>query len=280
MPTKTLPQIMGILNVTPDSFSDGGHFLSHKNAIKHALKLITDGADILDIGGESTRPNASVISPAEEQQRVIPVIKAITSEAHKRGVKISIDTRNASTMRAALDAGADIINDVSALSHDVDSLKIAAASNAQIVLMHMLGTPQTMQDNPVYKNVVQDVFEYLEQRINACVIAGISKSRIIADPGLGFGKTVEHNIALLANAHVFQKLDVPILIGASRKTFLAKMAGISAKISEGESRLPASLAAAIMAVQQGAQILRVHDALETRQALRVWQGLHHIDKPV
>jgi dihydropteroate synthase len=265
---------MGIINVTPDSFSDGGQNFLPEKAIQYALQLMEDGADILDIGGESTRPNAHIITPNEEQRRVIPVIRAVKSQAQQRGIKISVDTRNATTMRAALDSGADIINDVSALTHDANSLAIAAASNAQIILMHMQGTPQTMQNNPVYKNVVQDVFEYLEQRIIICVAAGISKSRIIADPGLGFGKTVDHNVALLTHVHEFQKLGVPVLIGASRKSFLAKLAGLNNE----QSRLPASLAAAITATQQGAQILRVHDVAQTLQMLRVWQGLHHIDK--
>ena len=268
-----LPLLMGILNVTPDSFSDGGKFYSLENAVSQGLQLMDDGADILDIGGESTRPNAEIIVPDIEQQRVIPVISALKPEAEKRGVKISIDTRNASTMREAVKAGADIINDVSALTHDAMSLKSAAATNAQIILMHMQGTPQTMQQNPKYENVVQDVYKYLEQRIKDCIAAGIAKSRLIIDPGLGFGKTVEHNITLLSHAREFQKLGVPVLIGASRKSFLAKLAGLNNE----QSRLPASLAAAITATQQGAQILRVHDVVETRQALTVWQAFAHID---
>lgn len=269
----TLPKLMGILNVTPDSFSDGGQFYNAENAIKHGLQLMEDGADILDIGGESTRPNSQIISPQEEQQRVLPVIAALKPNAQKRGVKISIDTRNASTMRAAVDAGADIINDVSALTHDPDSLKTAANTHAQIILMHMQGTPQTMQNNPTYGDVVKEVYDYLEQRIAACTSAGISKSRIIIDPGLGFGKTVEHNVALLTHAAAFQKLGVPVLIGASRKSFLATLAGLK----NGQSRLPVSLAAAIMATQQAAQYLRVHDVAETKQALTVWQAFAHID---
>ena len=269
----TIPLIMGILNVTPDSFSDGGKFHSMKDAVAHGMHLIADGADIVDIGGESTRPNAELVSPDIEQQRVLPVIFALKDEAQRRRVKISIDTRNATTMREAVKAGADIINDVSALTHDPDSLKTAAATNAQIVLMHMQGTPQTMQDNPIYKDVVKDVYAYLEKRIADCVAAGIAKSRLIVDPGLGFGKTVEHNVALLTYAREFQKLGVPVMIGASRKSFLAKLAGLNLE----QSRLPASLTAAIIAARQGAQILRVHDVAETKQALTVWQAFAHLD---
>ncbi|MBY0429307.1 MAG: dihydropteroate synthase [Alphaproteobacteria bacterium] len=319
------PLIMGILNVTPDSFSDGGKFYSVENAVAQGIQMMVDGANIIDIGGESTRPNSEIISPELEQQRVLPVITALKPEAQKRGIIISIDTRNASTMREAVKAGAELINDISALTHDTDSLKTAAATNAQIILMHMQGTPQTMQQNPKYENVVQDVFKYLEQRIADCVAAGIAKSRLIIDPGLGFGKTVEHNIALLSHAREFQKLGVPVLIGASRKSFLAKLSSIEidestrgsgtplplreglgagsaktnepltkknqllSKLSKGFSilsrkgrgsphnLLPASLAAAIMAASQGAQILRVHDVAETREALTVWQAFAHID---
>lgn len=269
----SLPRIMSILNVTPDSFSDGGQFYDAQAAITHGLQLMADGADILDIGGESTRPNSQIITPDVEQQRVIPVIRALKPEAQKRGIKISIDTRNASTMRAAIDAGADIINDVSALTHDPDSLRVAASTHAQIILMHMQGTPQTMQVNPSYDDVVKEVYDYLQQRIAACMTAGIDKTRIIVDPGLGFGKTVEHNVTLLSRASQFQKLGVPVLIGASRKSFLGTLAGLK----NGQSRLSVSLAAAIMAAQQGAQILRVHDVAETKQALTVWQAFAHID---
>ena len=264
---------MGILNVTPDSFSDGGSFYSLKDAVAHGIQLMDDGADIIDIGGESTRPNADIIPPHEEQLRVLPVIAALKPTAQKRGIKISIDTRNASTMREAVKAGADIINDVSALTHDADSLKTAATTHAQIILMHMQGTPQTMQNNPTYQDVVADVYAYLEQRIAACVAAGIAKSRLIIDPGLGFGKTVEHNVTLLNHAREFQKLGLPVLIGASRKSFLAKLAGLNIE----QSRLPASLVAAIIAAQHGAQILRVHDVAETKQALMIWQAFAHID---
>ena len=268
-----LPLIMGILNVTPDSFSDGGKFYSVNDAVTQGIQMMDDGADIIDIGGESTRPNSEIVTPELEQKRVLPVITALKPEAQIRGVKISIDTRNASTIREAVKAGADIINDVSALTHDADSLKTAASTNAQIILMHMQGTPQTMQNNPTYKDVVEDVYKYLEQRIADCVAAGIAKSRLIIDPGLGFGKTVEHNIALLTHAREFQKLGVPVLIGASRKSFLAKLAGLN----NVQSRLPASLAAAIIATLQGAQILRVHDVAETKQALIISQAFAHID---
>jgi dihydropteroate synthase len=260
MDKPPFPSIMGIINVTPDSFSDGGQFFDAQKAIEHGLKLIDEGADILDIGGESTRPNATPVTAIEEQQRILPVITALSKK-----IKVSVDTCNASTMQAACDAGADIINDVSALTHDPDSLKIAVVSNARIVLMHMHGTPQTMQDNPHYKNVVQDVYDYLEERIAACMIAGIEKKRLVIDPGIGFGKTPEHNIALLGHAREFKKLGVPVMIGASRKSFISAITGAAAN-----DRLPGSLAAAIMAYQQSAQILRVHDVKETRQALLMW----------
>jgi dihydropteroate synthase len=264
------PLIMGILNVTPDSFSDGGQFMDTQQAVDHGLRLAGEGADILDIGGESTRPNATPVTTDEEQKRILPVITALK----KHNIKISVDTRNAGTMRMAIDAGADIINDVSALTHDANSLPTVAASSAQIVLMHMRGTPQTMQHAPHYQNVLQEVYDYLEARIAACVIAGIKKDRLIVDPGIGFGKTPEHNVTLLSNARIFRKLGVPVMIGASRKSFISALTGAAA-----HDRLSGSLAAAIMAYQQGAHIIRVHDVKETRQALMFWQALGDIDKP-
>lgn len=267
------PLLMGIINVTPDSFSDGGQFLSPDAAIEHGLRLIDEGADIIDIGGESTRPYAEIIHPDEECSRVIPVIAGLKPHAITRGIAISIDTRNARTMHKAIQAGADMINDISALTHDPDSIKVAAGCHARIILMHMQGTPQTMQKHPHYHDVVKDVCDYLKQRIHACTHAGIATSRIIIDPGLGFGKTVEHNIALFNNIATFKNLGTPVLIGASRKSFLATIAGLK----DGQSRLATSLAASIMAAGQGADILRVHDIAETRQALTVWQGLGRID---
>jgi len=259
------PYLMGVVNVTPDSFSDGGKFLSAQQAIDHAKRLIDEGADIIDIGGESTRPGAAPVSVQEEMDRVLPVIEAL-----KNGGKlISIDTRNAATMQAALNAGAGMINDVTALS-GAESLKIAAHHKAMICLMHMQGTPQTMQHDPQYNNVVQEVFDYLQQRIETCLAAGIAKDRIIIDPGIGFGKNLSHNLELLRNADTFCELDVPVLLGLSRKRFIAD---ILQQDVPAQDRLPGSLAAALYGLQQGVQILRVHDISATKQALAVFQAL-------
>lgn len=261
-----LPHLMGIVNVTPDSFSDGGAYLVTEKAISHALRLMDEGANSIDIGGESTRPHASPLSPDEEQARVLPVLAGLAQEAAQRGIKLSIDTRHASTMKTALNEGASIINDVSALTHDPASLQVAVQSNAQIVLMHMQGTPQTMQTKPHYENVVEDVFAYLQKRIAACEAAGIKKEHLIADPGIGFGKTPEHNITLLRNVDRFQALGVPILIGASRKSFIEALTGPCPP----DQRLGGSLAAALAAAQRGARYLRVHDVKETRQMLALY----------
>lgn len=263
--TSTIPLLMGVLNVTPDSFSDGGQFMDAHRASFHARRMMDEGADIIDIGGESTRPNATPLSPHDELQRVIPVIEAIREEAQKRQVLLSIDTRNAATMRAAMAAGAIIINDVSALTHDTQSISVVAETGAHVVLMHMQGTPQTMQDNPQYKNVVVDVTRYLESRIHACVAAGISKEKIIADVGIGFGKTPQHNVALIKNTYAFHILGVPLLVGTSRKSFISAVAGECA----AEQRLGGSIASALHAARQGAQILRIHDVAATRQALLI-----------
>lgn len=263
------PHIMGIVNVTPDSFSDGGHFYKADAAIAHGLKLIDDGANILDIGGESTRPHAATVTAEEEQARVLPVIKGLAAEAAKKGVQISIDTRNYRTMRAALDAGASIINDISALTHDGTAPASLANSNARIVLMHMQGSPATMQEAPHYKDVVQEVHDYLAARIQACASAGIARERLIVDPGIGFGKNRDHNIALLKNLARFAELGVPILVGASRKSFIAHVAGDA----RADQRLGGSLAVALHAAATGAAILRVHDVQETRQALLLQAAL-------
>jgi dihydropteroate synthase len=261
----TLPLLMGIINVTPDSFSDGGAFADATAAIRHGRQLMDEGAAILDIGGESTRPGAAVIAPEEEQRRILPVIAGLRDEAAKRGVALSLDSRNAATMRAGLKVGVNCLNDISALTHDPESLRVAAQSDARIILMHMQGTPQTMQKNPYYKDVVEDVFAYLQNRITDCMNAGIARERLIADPGLGFGKTAEHSVALLKNLSRFRALGVPLLIGASRKSFITAMAGTA----EPRRRLGGSLAAALYAANMGAHILRVHDVAEHRQALMI-----------
>jgi dihydropteroate synthase len=258
-------EIMGIVNVTPDSFSDGGRYLQADTAIAHGKQLIADGATILDIGGESTRPGSAPVAPATEIARVVPVIEALA----ELGVPLSIDTRNAETMAAALAAGARIVNDVSALTHDSRSIDIVANSDCRIVLMHMQGTPQTMQDNPTYGDVVEDVYAWLESRVSVVRESGIAAHRIIVDPGIGFGKTVDHNIALLRNLAKFRALGT-VMVGLSRKQFIARL-------SQGEAadrRLGGSIAAALFAAQNGADILRVHDAAETAQAVRVWQALN------
>ena len=258
------PVLMGIVNVTPDSFSDGGLYDSKEDAIAHAAELAAAGAAIVDIGGELTRPGSDQVEEGEELARIVPVIEGLNG-LH---AVISIDTRKAAVAQAAAKAGAKIFNDVSALSFDPDSLKTAAATGLAVVLMHAQGEPKTMQDDPRYADVVLDVFDYLKARIEAAVAAGIDRSRIAADPGLGFGKTLAHNLALLAHTSLLHGLGVPLLIGASRKRFIQGVAGGA----EPQAREPGSQAAAIVAAAQGAQILRVHDVAGSRQALGVWRA--------
>lgn len=255
---------MGIVNVTPDSFSDGGQHLAHSEAIAHAQQLISDGAHILDIGGESTRPGAAAVSEEEELARVIPVIEALSAEA----VPISIDTCKLSVMQAALASGATIVNDINALQTD-GALKFLAKNPAAICLMHKQGNPQTMQHSPQYTNVLQEVFDFLQQRISAAQSAGIAVERLVIDPGFGFGKSLEHNLALLKNLHTFTTLGVPVLAGLSRKSMLGAMTGRAV-----HDRLSASVAAALIAVQRGAAIVRVHDVKETVDALRIWNAVN------
>jgi dihydropteroate synthase len=262
--TLDRPRLMGVVNVTPDSFSDGGRYLAPDAAVAHALQLEAEGADILDIGGESTRPGAEPIGVEEECRRVLPVIEALAGRAR---VPLSIDTRNAEVMRRAAEAGARLINDVSALTHDPQSLEVAARTGLPLILMHAQGDPRTMQANPTYGDVVLDVYDMLEARIAACEAAGIARERLIVDPGIGFGKTLAHNLALLGGLSNFHGLGCPILLGASRKSFIGKLTGAPAG-----DRLPGSLAAALTGASQGVQILRVHDVAATRQALAVWEG--------
>lgn len=259
------PHVMGIINVTPDSFSDGGKFFNPDKAIEHGLRLGREGARILDIGGESTRPNAEVIDVAEEIRRVVPVIEGLKGAVPW----ISIDTRNAATMEAALAAGANAINDISALSHDRNSLDVAAEAKVPVFLMHMQGTPQTMQKNPSYNNVVEDIFQYLQQRIKICETRRIETKMLVCDPGLGFGKTLEHNLAILRNIKRFHDLGVPIMLGASRKSFLEKISGGA----KPEERVSGSIAAALWGLSQGVQIYRVHDVKETVAAFKTWQAI-------
>jgi dihydropteroate synthase len=255
------PIVMGIVNATPDSFSDGGAHFDAGSAIAHATAMIQAGAGIVDIGGESTRPSAIPVPVDEEIRRVVPVIAGIRAA----GVTTSIDTRNAQTMQAALDAGATMINDVSALTHDPDSLAVAARATGPVVLMHMQGEPATMQQAAAYDDVVLDVYDELETRIATALAAGIALERIVIDPGIGFGKTVAHNLALLDQLSLFHGLSVPLLVGVSRKGFIARLSADEPV----DRRLGGSLAAGLAAVAQGAQIIRVHDVPETLQALRV-----------
>ena len=260
------PRIMAVINVTPDSFSDGGKNFDANAAIQAGQEMAAAGADIIDVGGVSTRPGASPPSEAEELARVLPVIEALAGA----GLVLSIDTRRARVMAAALKAGAKVINDISALSADPDSLAVAAESEAPVVLMHMQGDPETMQQAPAYEHVSLDVFDYLESRIADCVAAGVARDRLIIDPGIGFGKTVEHNLQILGDLALFHGLGCPLLVGLSRKYFIGAL-------SAGEpaaARLPGSIAGALHAISQGAQIVRVHDAGETSQAIKVWQAIH------
>lgn len=257
------PLIMGILNVTPDSFSDGGQFSNFDSAVIHAQKMVEDGADIIDVGGESTRPGADAVSVDMELQRVIPVIEKLSQEID---IPISIDTSKATVMYEAIHAGASMINDVCALQNE-DSMSVAASLDVPICLMHMQGTPVSMQKNIAYQNVVNDVLEFLEQRIKACVAAGVTKNNIIIDPGFGFGKTLEHNLALLDSLAAFADLGYPVLAGLSRKSMLESLSGRAVN-----NRLAGSLALALIAVNNGASILRVHDVAESRDFLAVSQA--------
>ena len=255
---------MGVLNVTPDSFSDGGRFFGDDAALARARRMIEDGADIVDIGGESTRPGAAPVSEDEELSRVIPVIEALRDDR----VPVSVDTRRARVMREALAAGASMINDVEALESP-GALEAVAQSNCAVCLMHKKGDPETMQRAPRYDDVVGEVKAYLAARIAAAERAGIGRERILADPGFGFGKTAAHNLELLRRLEEFGALGVPVVAGLSRKSMLGVITG-----EPVEERLAASIAAALLAAQRGAKILRVHDVRETREALAVWQALH------
>ncbi|HEX2827899.1 MAG TPA: dihydropteroate synthase [Burkholderiales bacterium] len=257
------PLLMGVVNVTPDSFSDGGLYASRDAAIAHAKTLIEEGADILDIGGESTRPGAAPVSLDDERRRVLPVIEALTD----CGVPVSVDTRKPALMREALAAGASLVNDISAAEGE-GALAAIAATNAAVCLMHKQGDPQTMQQAPQYEDVVREVRDYLAGRAAAAMAAGIARDRIVLDPGFGFGKTFDHNLALLGNLHELTALGFPVLAGLSRKAMLGKITG-----REPVHRVYASVAAALFAIERGARIVRVHDVTATRDALLVWQTL-------
>jgi dihydropteroate synthase len=258
--------LMGIVNVTPDSFSDGGRFLSADAAVQHALEQIRDGADMIDVGGESTRPKATPVSETEELRRVLPVIEGL---AGRVTVPISIDTMKPSVARAALRAGASIVNDVAANREDDTMWRAVAEAGAGYVLMHMQGTPQTMQEAPDYQDVVAEVGAFFEERLARLEQSGVGLDQVVLDVGLGFGKTVGHNLQLLAQLDSFTKWRRPLLLGASRKSFIPRVAG-EAGVAE---RLPGSLACACWGARHGVNIVRAHDVAATRQALRVSEAI-------
>lgn len=262
------PVVMGILNVTPDSFSDGGAFTDPRQALAHARAMVEQGAAIIDVGGESTRPGARPVTAAEEIARVVPVIERLANDLP---VPVSIDTSKPETMRAAVAAGAGLINDVRALRLP-GALDVAAELGVPVCLMHMRGEPDTMQQAPVYDDVVAEVTEFLAERVAACMTAGIPRARLLIDPGFGFGKTLAHNLALLARLSELARLGLPILVGLSRKSMLGELAG-----GAPDRRLGASLAAAVLALERGATIVRAHDVAETIQALRLFNALRALD---
>jgi dihydropteroate synthase len=257
--------VMGILNVTPDSFSDGGQFLDAGTAVTHALQLVEEGAEIVDVGGESTRPGALPVAEAEELRRVIPVIEQLAGQIK---VPISIDTAKPGVARAALAAGASIVNDVAANRTDNALWRLVAETGAGYVCMHAQGTPQTMQAHPVYTDVVREVGEFFGERLGRLNDCGVSREQVILDPGIGFGKTVEHNLQLLGATRAFTKLGCPLLVGVSRKSFIGKLLG-----AELGARLPGALACACLAVAAGAQLIRAHDVAETVQAIRMTEAI-------
>jgi dihydropteroate synthase len=260
------PQVVGIVNITPDSFSDGGAYPDALAAADAGFAMTTAGAAIIDVGGESTRPGARPVWEGDEVQRILPVVERLAAS----GAAVSVDTRKASVMAAALRGGAAIVNDVSALTYDPKSADVVAEAGCPVVLMHHQGSPETMQDAPHYdRPVLLEVYDWLAQRIEAAVAAGIARDRIIVDPGIGFGKNVQHNLQLLNGLALLHGLGCPILLGASRK----RMIGALANEAAADARLGGSIALALKGAEQGAQLLRVHDVPETVQALRVWRGL-------
>ncbi len=266
--TLDRPRVMGIINVTPDSFSDGGDAFACSDAIARGREMVAAGADILDIGGESTRPGSKGISTEEEIRRVVPVIEGLVSA----GVVISIDTRHAVVMTAAVVAGAHIVNDVTALTADPMSLETVARLGCPVVLMHMQGEPGNMQNNPQYDDPVKDVSRYLGERIKACETAGIGRSQIAIDPGIGFGKTVEHNLQILHHIGDLHDHGCPLVLGISRKSFI----GALADVKQPKDRLPGSLAGALYGCMKKVQIFRVHDVAETRQALIIYDHIQSV----
>jgi dihydropteroate synthase len=257
------PQLMGVVNVTPDSFSDGGRYLDARAAIEHGRQLRRDGADILDVGGESTRPGAEEVDEAEELRRVEPVVAALAGDA-----TVSIDTSKAAVAAAAIDAGAEIVNDVTALQGDAGMAVLCAERSVDVVLMHMPGNPRTMQEDPRYDDVVDDVKAFLAERVEFAVAKGVAEERIWLDPGIGFGKTLEHNLELLRRLGELRKLGRPLVIGTSRKSFIGKVDG-----SDVDDRIGGSIASTVLAAAEGADVLRVHDVAEMAQALTVTKAI-------
>ncbi|MFN3310711.1 MAG: dihydropteroate synthase [Thermomonas sp.] len=265
------PRVMGIVNVTPDSFSDGGAHADPEAAIAHGLRLVAEGADILDVGGESTRPGAAPVTVAEELRRVLPVVAGLAARVD---VPISIDTRHAEVMRAAVEAGAGMINDVQALRGE-GALEAATELGVPVVLMHMQGLPGTMQEAPHYDDVVGEVHRFLAERIFACEMAGIARRNLVVDPGFGFGKTTVHNLQLLAQLRRFTELGVPVLAGLSRKRSIGELTGRE----EPRARVAGSVAAHLIAAQNGAMLVRTHDVAPTVDALKVWQAVAAVPAP-
>jgi dihydropteroate synthase len=259
-----LPLLVGIVNVTPDSFSDGGRFFDANAAVEHGLRLAAEGADVLDVGGESTRPGSMPVDVEEELRRVLPVVEELCK---RTDVPVSIDTSKAAVARHAIDAGAEIVNDVTALAGDPPMIPLAAETGCGVCAMHSRGVPRTMQDNPVYADVVAEVLEHLRVRRDALLAAGIERDRIALDPGIGFGKTTEHNLQLLANAWRFHSLGCPVLVGHSRKRFLADVSGCV-----DSNRTAGTIGVALSLARQGVQILRVHDVAAVREALLLFQA--------
>ncbi len=260
--------VMGILNVTPDSFSDGGRFTDSALALAHVEQMVRDGVDIIDIGGESTRPGAVPVSETDEIERVIPLVEAIRS---RFDVPISVDTSKPGVMRAAVAAGADMLNDVRAL-RDADALETVAELGVPVCLMHMQGEPRGMQQNPQYDDVTEDVLQFLRERINACQIAGIARDKLLVDPGFGFGTSLAHNLTLLKELDRFKSLGLPVLVGISRKSMIGAVLD-----QPVEERLFGSLAAASLALWQGASVIRVHDVAATKDVLRFCQAVKAVD---
>ena len=262
------PRLLGVLNVTPDSFSDGGDYATAEAAIARGRALAEAGVAILDIGGESTKPGSDPVPEAEELRRVLPVIEAVAGA--DLGAVISIDSRKAAVMARAVESGARIVNDISALAGDDGALAAVASLGVDVILMHCRGEPKTMQDAPAYDQPVLEIFDYLESRVLACEEAGIPRERIAVDPGVGFGKAIAHNLAILSHLSLFQGLGCPVLLGVSRKSFIGHITGED----RPKRRLPGSIAAMLAGLSQGVQMVRVHDAAESVQALEVWHAIH------